>query len=225
MAKLPTDKFTFLHPNKSSAARDFSGKRIGIYGGTFNPVHTGHITFALQSIVDAELDQVIFLPERQPRDKIGVEHFGHRTAMLSRAIKPHPNLAVLELADKSFTYGQTWPQLKTLFPGAKLIMLMGSDVALSLPNWPHSAELIRDTELIVGLRNHSSKEIAEIINKWDTRPSFVYLLNCYAPEVSSSSIRTALRQSQTTKGLLASVKQYSKHEWLYVSIDDLESRP
>jgi nicotinate-nucleotide adenylyltransferase len=72
-----------------------ANNRIGIYSGTFDPVHSGHISFALQSLKAAKLDKVYFLPERRPRNKQQVEHFGHRVAMLKRAIKPYPEFNVL----------------------------------------------------------------------------------------------------------------------------------
>src|SRR5581483_3364510 len=87
-------------------------KRIGIYSGVFDPVHAGHIGFALQAVERAGLDKVYFLPERRPYHKQGVEHFGHRVAMLKRATRPHPALSVLELEDISFTVERTLPKLQ-----------------------------------------------------------------------------------------------------------------
>ena len=86
--------------------------RIGIYSGTFDPVHIGHITFALQAMKTARLDQIVFLPERMPRRKQSAEHYGHRAAMLERALRPYPSMGVLELADKSFTIARTWPHCR-----------------------------------------------------------------------------------------------------------------
>src|SRR4051812_40769392 len=82
-------------------------KRIGIYAGTFNPVHTGHVAFALQAVKEANLDEVYFVPERQPRGKAGVEHFGHRVAMLKRALRPYKQFDVLELVDVNMTVNRT----------------------------------------------------------------------------------------------------------------------
>src|SRR5438270_13558590 len=109
--------------------------RIGIYAGTFDPVHAGHIGFALQAAQQARLDKLYFLPERRPRDKRGVEHFGHRVAMLRRAIKPHPKFGVLELPDISFSIERTLPRLEQKFQGDHLVFLFGSDAALQLPDW------------------------------------------------------------------------------------------
>src|SRR5689334_19827674 len=98
--------------------------RIGVYAGTFDPVHSGHLSFALQAQTEAKLDEVYFLPERMPRHKTGVEHYGHRVAMLKRAIEPHAALSLVELVDKRFTVNKTMPQLHRVFPDAKIALLM-----------------------------------------------------------------------------------------------------
>src|SRR5262249_6224728 len=102
--------------------------RIGIYAGTFDPVHSGHGAFALEAIEASRLDEIYFLPERQPRGKQQVEHFGHRTGMLERALKPHPRLKVMELVDANFSVRRTLPQLRRRFAGSELVFLFGSDI-------------------------------------------------------------------------------------------------
>src|SRR4051812_33685276 len=127
--------------------------RIGIYAGTFDPVHAGHVTFALQAMEAAGLDKVYFLPERRPRNKQHVEHFGHRVAMLKRAAQPHPQFEVLELVDVSFSVERTLPKLRQQFADDELVFLFGSDVVVSLQSWPKSELLLKDNELVIGLRH------------------------------------------------------------------------
>ncbi|MEI8338988.1 MAG: adenylyltransferase/cytidyltransferase family protein, partial [bacterium] len=83
--------------------------RIGIFSGSFDPVHEGHIEFALQAIKVAKLDYLYFLPDIEPRHKSDVTHVAHRLEMLNLAIKPHPSLRVLELPDKKFSIATTLP--------------------------------------------------------------------------------------------------------------------
>lgn len=193
--------------------------RIGIYSGTFNPVHAGHIRFALQAVEQANLDELYFLPERRPRNKQGVEHFGHRVAMLNRASKPHPKFSVLELDDVSFTIQRTLPSLRKRFPGAQLVFLFGSDVVRYLPEWPHSNKLLEDCELVVGVRSTEDiEETQKQIDSWQMRPDVVTLFHSSAPEVSSTQVRDALRQQQEAHGALTSVRRYSDQHWLYVSL-------
>ena len=107
-------------------------KRIGIFAGSFNPIHAGHITLALKAIDVASLDMVYLMPERLPRHKSKLEHFGHRSAMISRAIRPHSKLALLELPERRFDVAKTLTSLERRFVGDQLVLLMGSDVVLGL---------------------------------------------------------------------------------------------
>jgi nicotinate-nucleotide adenylyltransferase len=193
-------------------------KRIGIYAGVFDPVHAGHIAFALQSISHAELDKVYFMPERRPRHKQGVEHFGHRVAMLKRASKPHNKLDVIELEDISFSMERTLPKLQKRFSGKQLVFLFGSDAAQQLPGWPKAGNLLKASELVVGVRKDSSPEhIRQDIQGWPLKPKKLYVFESYAADVSSHKIREALRARRYVSGLLASVARYANRNWLYIS--------
>ena len=195
--------------------------RIGIYAGTFDPVHVGHITFALQAIKNAKLDRVVFLPERFPRRKRGAEHYGHRVAMLKRATAPYPNMAVMELADKYFTVARTWPQLQAAFPEDTLAVLIGTDVLTHITTWPKVEAMLPNAELIVGTRAGGDQpgEIALIVRTWPVRPKQLHIVESHAPQVSSTSVRQALAKRSHTHGLLTSVRAYARANWLYVSIE------
>lgn len=199
--------------------RKLKTPRIGIYAGTFNPVHAGHIGFALQALEAAKLDYVYFMPERRPRYKTHVEHFGHRVAMLRQAAQPHPKFGVLEMVDVSFSVDKTLPRLKKQFPGSKLVFLFGSDIAHDLPDWPNAETLLNDSELVVGIRAQDSKShlLAEI-DSWDLQPKRLIVFDSFAADVSAGRIRDALRQHTSTRGLLTSVERYSNRHWLYVSL-------
>ncbi len=195
-------------------------RRIGIYAGTFDPVHSGHVAFALQSLKAADLDEVYFLPERRPRKKHGVEHFGHRAAMLKRALEPHPSLGVLELEDTSFSVSRTLPRLKKRFPDAKLVLLFGSDVARDLAGWPGSARLLKGSEIVIGIRSRDKRaDVRRTVEDWPARPESVIIFDSHAPDVSSGIVREALRRRGQAPGLLTSVERYSGRHWLYVSVD------
>lgn len=194
-------------------------RRIGIYAGTFDPVHAGHITFALQSLEAGKLDKVYFLPERQPRKKRDAEHFGHRVAMLNRAIKPHPQFEVMELVDVNFSVERTLPKLRTQFEDDQLVFLFGSDVLVGLPDWPKVDILLSEAELIIGLRHQDNREaMHKLIESWPLQPKVLTMFPSYAPDVSSGLVREALRERKTADGLLTSVERYSDRNWLYVSL-------
>jgi nicotinate-nucleotide adenylyltransferase len=199
-------------------------KRIGIYSGTFDPVHAGHIAFALQAMEQAGLDRVYFLPERRPRQKKGVEHFGHRVAMLKRAQQPHPKFDVLELNDVSFSVVRTLPKLQHQFPDDQLVFLFGSDTISNLPFWPQADRLLQQAELVIACRWQDNRsDIEELITSWPITPQKYAIIDSYAPEVSSGSIRSALQRRQSIRGLLKSVEHYSNRNWLYISLAETTS--
>ncbi len=194
-------------------------KRVGIYSGTFNPVHAGHVGFALQALETAALDVVYFLPERRPRNKTGVEHFGHRVAMLKRATKPHVRLGVLELEDIDLSVERTLPRLQKRFPGAQLVMVLGSDVAATLKQWSHVETLLQHCELIVGVRaSDDMAQVHQALGALPQQPKASHVITSFAADVSSGSVREALGRRQYVPGLLRSVERYSARNWLYISL-------
>jgi nicotinate-nucleotide adenylyltransferase len=193
-------------------------RKVGILAGTFDPVHAGHIAFALQAAQAAKLDVVYFLPERRPRNKPLPEHFAHRLAMLKAALEPYPNLQVLELPDVAFSTEHTLPRLQALYPIADMYMLVGSDVALELRHWSRYQRLLAHCGLIVGLRgSDTSQHVFDEAATWNHQPRELMIVDSFAPHVSSSHIRQSLRRNAYVQGLLTSVRRYANRQWLYVS--------
>jgi len=193
--------------------------RIGIFAGTFDPVHTGHITFALQALEEAKLDEVVFVPERRPSSKQSAEHFGHRVAMIRQAIKPHAKLSVLELTEARLSTNRSLPHLRTLFPDTELVLLVGSDVLPAMPRWAGIDRLLSQVELIVGVREGESPEAMQLhVATWTTQPRALHVFTSFAPKVSSTKVRNHLRAGHQRHGVLSSVHRYSIRNWLYVKL-------
>lgn len=190
--------------------------RIGIYSGTFDPVHAGHIAFALQAVTAAKLSRVYFVPERAPRGKRHVTHYAHRVAMIHRATRPYTQLEVLELEDKAFSVAHTLPRLRRDFPDDELVYLCGSDVIAHMAQWPHVAQFLQQVELCVGRRGNETQHSIEQALETLPLPLKVTFFDSHAPAVSSSQVRAALREKRGARGLLASVKVYAAQEWLYL---------
>lgn len=208
------------HKNSGRVREHMSKQKLrtGVYAGVFDPVHAGHIAFALQAREAANLDQIIFLPERRPRHKPSVEHYAHRVAMLKSALALHPDLAVMEIVDRHFTVKRILPMLQALYPEAELVFLLGSDAFLSLPTWQYAERLMVSCEFVVGMRANDQKHLVEqSIGTWPIAPPALMIFESFAPHISSSSIREALRENRHSTGLLQSVRHYARREWLYVS--------
>ncbi len=190
-------------------------ERIGIFSGVFDPVHKGHIAFALESAKQAKLDKVYLLVESKPRRKSGIAHFAHRVAMAKLATKPHPMLEIMELPDAQFSVAKTLPRLKQQFQDSKLLLLMGSDTAEHLPEWPLINTLLKQAGLIIGLRGQNTKNQIEKVLKPLPQPVELFMLTSPEPEISSAKIRKQISSRQKSNEILTSVKTYAKKNWLY----------
>ena len=194
-----------------------TASRVGIYAGTFDPVHAGHLAFALQAIEAAKLDAVYLMPERTPVRKPHVTHYAHRVAMISHATQPYLDIEVLETEDRAFSVVKTLPRLEARFSGAQLIFICGSDVLAYMHTWPRIEQLLMRAELCVGVRQGESRaSVEKAIQDLPVKPLVVTVIDSYAAFVSSSTIRGAIRSHRYTSGLLQSVVVYAKREWLYV---------
>jgi len=137
--------------------------RIGVLSGTFDPVHCGHVAFAMAAIRQCGLDKVIFLPERSPRGKVGVSNFEHRLSMLKLAVRQSNKLDVVASDEQRFTVQQTLPALQAQFKYASLVLLCGSDLVRTFGfRWPGLETLLAQCELAVGLRAGESQADLEV---------------------------------------------------------------
>jgi nicotinate-nucleotide adenylyltransferase len=116
------------------------GQRIGIFGGTFDPPHTGHLLLALDALDHLGLDQLIVVPAaRQPlKAGLAMTTPEHRLAMVQALTHADFRLSVdgSEVARGGLSYTvDTVRALKVAHPDAELVLLMGSDTAATLPQW------------------------------------------------------------------------------------------
>ena len=171
-------------------------RHIGIYPGTFDPVHEGHIAFAQAAKKIFHLDKVIFLPEDTPRRKQGVTSIEKRRTLLETKIEKDKSLEVLTLSSSPFSVRRTLPELHQKLPGSKFILLIGSDVALHLPDWQDIEQLLADASLLIALREGSTKEeIEEALAKLEEKseiPVRYTLIDSPKPTLRSSSIRNTV---------------------------------
>jgi len=200
-------------------------QRIGIFSGVFDPVHAGHLGFALAAIEKAKLDKVYLLVEAKPRRKTGVTHVAHRLAMARLAVAHHPTLSILELPDSQFSVAKTLPRLKCLFPKDRLVLLAGSDMLEHMPDWPLIRQMLEQVGLVVGRRHNIAEPVVkQLITALPTKSKDIYIITSPSPEAASRNIREAIRHNKDVASALPSLRNYITDNWLYVAPSASSSR-
>jgi nicotinate-nucleotide adenylyltransferase len=132
-------------------------RHIGIYPGTFDPIHQGHLAFCLEVIKRGEVDEIVLLPEALPRGKPGASPIMTRLALLNEAVAAFPSLNAISLASERFTTRQTLPELRGYFGDAELSLLIGSDLVSSLHLWDELETLLEAMSLVIGMREADTR--------------------------------------------------------------------
>ncbi len=161
-------------------------RQIGIYSGTFDPVHVGHIAFANEAAREAGLERVVFIPEKSPRGKSGVAPLLARATQLEVALRKTRHV-VYQASASTFTIRNTLNELEALYPRAELNFLIGSDIVPSLAQWPDIDRLLAKHRLVVGMRgDHDQVEITALLDRLGARYQIVTTAH---PHVSSRHLR------------------------------------
>jgi nicotinate-nucleotide adenylyltransferase len=145
-------------------------QRIGIFGGTFDPVHLGHLIMAEQCREAGKLDEVWFIPAARPPHKQDRPRtsFSYRVEMLALAIAGMPAFRVNELekdrAGPSYT-ADTLTELHRLHPQVDFALLLGSDCLPDLPGWHEPERILKLAELLIYARPGWSEITPEGLRK------------------------------------------------------------
>jgi nicotinate-nucleotide adenylyltransferase len=129
-------------------------KKVAVFGGTFDPVHLGHLIVAEQAREQAGLDQVWMVPAASPPHKQGqpVAPFSQRIEMLALAVAGQPAFCIDELEKDrpgpSYT-ADTLTELHARHPDTELHLLLGADCLADLPHWHEPARIVRQAGLLI----------------------------------------------------------------------------
>ncbi|MCA9332259.1 nicotinate-nicotinamide nucleotide adenylyltransferase [Candidatus Saccharibacteria bacterium] len=193
-------------------------KKIGIYSGTFDPIHNGHIAFATETAELYGIDKIFFLPEPRPRRKQGVKAFEHRIKMVNLAIKDNEKLGLITIEQARFTPQETMPILRNRFEGTELYMLMGDDLLEHFIDWPSIEELTANMKFIIGIRKYSENHIKQVMTTIEEVKNTKLQAHIFKPssyELSSAELKKCLRQNKKPLGLHESVEKYIRVNNLY----------
>lgn len=131
--------------------------RLGVLGGTFDPIHIGHLIMGEAAREQLDLDRVLFVPTGQPWRKAGrvISHGKDRLAMVQLAIEGNPSFEAspieIEREGPSYSY-ETLEALANDNPGAELYLILGADALADLPNWRSPERIVELATLAVALR-------------------------------------------------------------------------
>jgi nicotinate-nucleotide adenylyltransferase len=191
-------------------------KRIGIFAGTFDPIHNGHMAFAQEALATG-LDMVYFLPEPRPRRKQGVRSLMHRQAMISAAIAGNKHLGLIKLEQARFTSHETLPVLQNRFPGAELTLLFGDDVLHHIADWPRVEELVRNVGLLIATRHSNQTAIQRRLQDLAATQglAFQYQMIDTVSQCSSSQVRDSIRSGAANTMITPAVASYIRQHRLY----------
>ena len=208
-------------------------ERIGIYGGTFNPPHTGHIQAAKQAVTALKLDKLLVIPDRiAPHKQIpsGSPTPEQRLEMLRIGTETSPELEVSDMELRREGVSYTWEtvaQLKLQYPDAELILLMGTDMFLSFHTWRHPERITQNASLGVFYRGDRGEaaSIEEKKAEMEAAGVTVYLVENEITAISSTQLRRLLAFGCADAFLPEGVGAYIRSNDLYDTAADWKQLP
>lgn len=198
--------------------------KIGILGGTFDPIHNGHLYIAKKAMEKFSLSKVLFIPTGVSYMKTGVSLAVHRYEMTRLAVKDFPEFEISDLevfrGGNTYTY-QTVQELKKEHPDDKFYFIIGTDTLFMMDKWRNFEYLFENLTLIVADRegqdnDRQEKKAEEYKKKYHAKIKF---LNEDRYNISSTQVRSAFKitnpQYHTTPDCPAAVIQYAEENHLY----------
>lgn len=175
-------------------------RKAGILGGTFDPVHLGHLALAKQAILHLNLDAVVFIPTYQPPHKEWAPYAGykHRFRMLELAVAGDRKLTVNDIEQRrggvSYTF-DTVMELKQLEPNTDWYFISGSDAYAYFMTWHRWRDLLDLCKVVIAKRPRFDIELDDTLEKAarESRYGMRYI-TVDTPDISSTMIRTLLRE-------------------------------
>ena len=197
--------------------------RIGLFGGTFDPIHNGHLHIARSFADELDLESVILLPAGDPYHKAAPRTAAHhRLAMAEIAAQADSRLAVsdCDIVRQGATYTHDTIQIfHQHFPAAELWLLIGMDSLLQLHTWHRWQDLVRQCRIAAAPRPGSSLAQAPApLQTWlaEALPQGrLHILQADPLPISSSQIRQQLAAEHTSPDLPPAVLDYIRQHQLY----------
>lgn len=197
--------------------------KIGIMGGTFNPIHLAHLQMAREAVIQAELDQVLFMPSKNPPHKRGENILSgeHRASMVRLAVEGEDRFIFsdYELRREGITYtAETLEQLQKQFPFNRYYFIMGGDSFFQLESWYQPQEIMKRAVILAlsrdGIQQEKMEQQAEKLRT--LYQAEVRIIRMEPMDISSSMIRDRISRGLVIEELVPpKVAHYIRENQLY----------
>ena len=194
--------------------------RVGVLGGTFDPIHLGHVAAAEAAIGCAELEKVLIMPSAQPPHRPGaIATAEQRLAMCRLAVEGRPRLEVSDVevrhGGRSYT-ADTLVELKRMAPHDELFLVLGWDAAALFSTWHEPATVRSLASAVVISRPGTTAPGADQLSAAGLDVERTVLCLRPTPDISGSALRRAIAAGETVAGKLPpAVERYIASHDLY----------
>lgn len=193
--------------------------RIGILGGTFDPIHNGHIQLAKEAISVGNLDRVLFLVSKMPPHKSTCASDQQRFTMVQLALQGESKLETCDIEiqreGKSYT-ADSVNLLRKKFPEAELFYIIGSDVLPTIPYWYEGEKVFSEVEFMCFHRRGQMFSCEHMLcGLTEGQKSRIHFFDASIPDISSKEIRERLKNGLPCAEISPAVATYMKREKLY----------
>lgn len=193
--------------------------KILIFGGTFNPIHNGHLILAEHCINEEGFDEVVFIPTMNPYYKDTLD-FDIRLKMLKMAIKDNDKFAYSSIEKRYNLEGKLYLILEKIskLSDDDITILIGSDSLMNLDWWYKIDEILKKYKILVLKRDDEDEDISIKIAEYKEKyGADIKVLNNKKVEISSSMIREMIKNGKSIKYLVRDdVEKFIRDENLYV---------
>lgn len=201
-----------------------SGKRIGIMGGTFNPIHNGHLLLARRALEQVSLDKVLFMPSGNSYMKNNVLETRKRVEMVALAIQQYPEfeLSLIEAQKSGNTYTvETLEYLTSSNPEVRYYFIIGADILFQIEQWRNPEQIFRMAVLVCAVRDdYDMDAIRQKGNILAASGADIIYLNMPRLDISSTDIRANVKSSRSISEMVPpEVAHYIEQEHLYYEED------
>ena len=196
-------------------------KKLGVFGGSFDPIHNGHLSLCAQLADALALDRVLLVPTAQhPRKGKMIASAQHRLAMCRLAAQTDPRFSVSEIEldreGNSYT-ADTLRQIKNEHPNAQICLFLGTDMFLTVQNWSRSDEIFRLASVAAGAREETDLvRLQAHLPVLQERGARAVVIPITVRPMSSTQVRNAVREGREIRSFVPeSVEAYILEKGLY----------